>query len=113
MAQAADAEGTVVVTTTAEGGRAGARALATAVRDQLPADRPGVVAVGAESGGGAVIVIAVNTAARTAGQDASTLVKHLLHGRGGGSPELAQGGGLPTGQLADTLAAVPGMFTAG
>ncbi|MFB6876963.1 hypothetical protein [Streptomyces sp. NPDC056323] len=39
--------------------------------------------------------------------NAASLVKQLLTGRGGGSPELAQGGGLPADRLADTLAELP------
>lgn len=109
-ARAVDVNGVLVSTATAEGGTDAARALAVAVRDLLPAERPGVVAVGSETGGGkAVVVAAVNSAARTAGQDASALVKRLLHGRGGGSPEVAQGGGLEAGQLTETLSAVPGL----
>ncbi|NEB95826.1 DHHA1 domain-containing protein, partial [Streptomyces bauhiniae] len=90
----------------ADDGPAGARALAGAVRDALPPDRPGVVAIGTESGGSAVVVTATNRAARTAGHDAAALVRRLLNGKGGGSPELAQGGGLPAGELARTLKSV-------
>ncbi|MGW4750548.1 hypothetical protein ACWEPR_38295, partial [Streptomyces sp. NPDC004290] len=68
-----------------------ARALAIAVKDALPMDRPGVVVIGTVSAG--PVVAAVNATARAAGQNAATLVKRLLRCRGGGSPELAQGGG--------------------
>ncbi|MFF0300501.1 alanine--tRNA ligase [Streptomyces sp. NPDC004562] len=113
-ARAVDAHGALVVTATTEGGGDAARALAVAVRDLLPSGRPGVVAVGSEAGGGkAVVVTAVNSAARTAGQDASDLVKRLLQGRGGGSPEVAQGGGLPAAQLTQTLTAVRGLVAEG
>ncbi|GAA5065111.1 alanine--tRNA ligase [Streptomyces similanensis] len=105
--QARDVGGVLVVTATAEDGPDGARALTVAVRDLLPSDRPGVVAIGVESGGGAVLVAAVNPRAREAGLAASTLVKQLLDGRGGGSPELAQGGGLTADRLASVLEAVP------
>ncbi|MFF0598720.1 alanine--tRNA ligase [Streptomyces antibioticus] len=105
---AVDVDGVLVATATAEGGAEAARALALAVRGLLPAGRPGVVAVGSPAGGDrAVVVTAVNPAGRAAGQDASALVKRLLNGRGGGSPEVAQGGGLPTEELASALAAVP------
>ncbi|MDT6983490.1 hypothetical protein ACFSUJ_30870 [Streptomyces lusitanus] len=67
-----------------------------AVRDRLPAARPGVVVIGAPAGDRATLVAAVNGAARNAGRDASALVKRLLDGRGGGSPERAQGGGIPS-----------------
>ncbi|MGV9237639.1 alanine--tRNA ligase [Streptomyces nigra] len=110
-ARAVDVNGVLVATATAEGSADAARSLAIAVRDLLPTERPGVVAVGSQTGGGkAVVVAAVNSAARTAGQDASALVKRLLHGRGGGSPEVAQGGGLEAGQLTDRLSALPGLL---
>ncbi|MFG2817006.1 alanine--tRNA ligase [Streptomyces sp. NPDC048410] len=101
----------LVVAATAAEGPEGARGLAGAVRDALPADRPGVVAIGAESGGNAVVVTAVNRAARTAGYDAAALVRRLLDGKGGGSPELAQGGGLPAERLARTLESVRSCLT--
>ncbi|MFI9649439.1 alanine--tRNA ligase [Streptomyces sp. NPDC052040] len=109
-AGAVEADGVLVATATADGGADAARSLAVAVRDALPADRPGVVAVGAGTGGGkAAVVAAVNSAARAAGQDAAALVKRLLNGRGGGSPELAQGGGLPQEELSRRLDSVPGL----
>jgi alanyl-tRNA synthetase len=88
-----------------------ARALAVAVRDRLPAARPGVVAVGTPADDRATPVAAVSSAARSAGRDASALGKRLLDGRGGGSPELAQGGGIPSERLADALASVPALLT--
>ncbi|MGW7596317.1 alanine--tRNA ligase, partial [Streptomyces rubiginosohelvolus] len=111
QARAEDAHGVLIATATAEEGADSARALATAVRDLLPPDRPGVAAVGAVSGGTAVVVVAVNPAARTTAPNASDLVKRLLNGRGGDSPDLAQGGGLPAERLTETLAAVPGLVT--
>ncbi|NEE21949.1 hypothetical protein G3M58_87750, partial [Streptomyces sp. SID7499] len=57
--------------------------------------------------GTGVVVVALNKAAREAGLNAAALVKQLLGGRGGGSPELAQGGGLEADRLADTLAELP------
>ncbi|MGW4287172.1 alanine--tRNA ligase [Streptomyces sp. NPDC004673] len=110
-AGAEDTGAALVVAATATEGPEGARGLAGAVRDALPADRPGVVAIGAESGGNAVVVTAVNRAARTAGYDAATLVRRLLDGKGGGSPELAQGGGLPAERLARTLESVKSCLT--
>lgn len=101
-----DANGVQVVTATvtAEDGAGEARALATAVRDHLPVGTPGAVGIGTGAG---VVVIALNKAARAAGLNAAALVKQLLGGRGGGSPELAQGGGLAADRLADTLAELP------
>lgn len=100
---AAEANGVRIVTTTADGSAQEARALALAVRDRLPDGTPGAVAVGTEDG---ALVLAVNNAAREAGLHASPLVKQLLGGRGGGSAEVAQGGGLGPGGVADALAAL-------
>ncbi|MFF0713970.1 alanine--tRNA ligase [Streptomyces bauhiniae] len=105
-AGAEDVRGVLVVTATAHGGPDEARALAGAVREALPAERPGVVTIGAASGDRAVVVTAVNPAARQAGHDAAALVRRLLAGKGGGSPELAQGGGLPAARLEEALGAV-------
>jgi alanyl-tRNA synthetase len=107
-ADATDVDGTLVVTATTDGD---ARALAIAVRERLPATRPGVVVVGSPADERATLVAAVNGAARSAGRDASALVKRLLDGKGGGSPEVAQGGGLPAGRLPKTLASVPALLT--
>ncbi|GGQ08288.1 alanine--tRNA ligase [Streptomyces pseudogriseolus] len=107
-ADATDVDGTLVVTATTDGD---ARALAIAVRDRLPAARPGAVVIGTSAGDRATLVAAVNGAARSAGRDASALVKRLLDGRGGGSPELAQGGGIPVERLPDALASVPALLT--
>ncbi|MFG3254229.1 alanine--tRNA ligase [Streptomyces sp. NPDC048172] len=114
LARAAEpVDGVVTVTATAEegGGTDEARALATAVRDRLPARAPGVAAVGVPTGERAVVVIAVNRAAREAGLAADALVKRLLDGRGGGSPDLAQGGGTPAARLAELLTRVPRLTT--
>ncbi|MFJ4868849.1 alanine--tRNA ligase [Streptomyces sp. NPDC088757] len=95
---------TLVVTATVDGAADEARALALAVRDRLPHGRPGLVAVATSSGG---LVLTVNAPAREAGRNASTTVKQLLGGRGGGSPEIAQGGGVPAGDLAAILTDLP------
>ncbi|MEH6378929.1 alanine--tRNA ligase, partial [Streptomyces sp. KLMMK] len=99
--RAVDAGGTLVVTTTVDGTTDEARALALAVRDRLPQGRPGAVAAATASGG---LVLALTTPAREAGLNAGALVKQLLGGRGGGSPEVAQGGGIPAERLNDVLA---------
>ncbi|MPZ25548.1 MAG: alanine--tRNA ligase [Micromonosporaceae bacterium] len=82
------------------------RTLAQEVRGRLDPARPGVVAVTAEAGGKASLVVAVNAAARERGLSAGDLVKGALSGRGGGSPELAQGGGVPAEEAPRLLAAV-------
>ncbi|MET7639431.1 alanine--tRNA ligase [Streptomyces sp. NPDC005438] len=102
-AQARDHAGTLAVTAREKGDANSARSLAQSVRDQLPSRTPGVVAVGAELDGKVSVVVAVNGAAREAGLSAADLVKGLLGGRGGGSPEIAQGGGIPPADLPGTL----------
>ncbi|MEU1820223.1 alanine--tRNA ligase [Streptomyces roseifaciens] len=102
--RAVDAGGTLVVTTTVDGTTDEARALALAVRDRLPQGRPGAVAAATASGG---LVLALTTPAREAGLNAGALVKQLLGGRGGGSPEVAQGGGISAERLDDVLAELP------
>jgi alanyl-tRNA synthetase len=82
------------------------RTLAQEIRGRIPAAAPGVVAVAARSGGKASLVVAVNGAARERGLSATELVKGALSGRGGGSADLAQGGGLPAGEAPRLLAAV-------
>ncbi|MEU0983853.1 alanine--tRNA ligase [Streptomyces griseus] len=105
LAEAATgANGVRTVTTTVTGSAQEARALALAVRDRLPAGLPGAAAVGTRDG---ALVLAVNATAREAGLDASRLVKRLLGGRGGGSAEVAQGGGLTPDALTAALAALP------
>ncbi|OPC84123.1 alanine--tRNA ligase [Embleya scabrispora] len=102
--RAVDAGGTLLVTAIVEAGADDARALAVAVRERLPATVPGAVAVAQPTG---VVVIAVNRAAHEAGLSASDLIKRILNGRGGGSPQLAQGGGLAADRLTDALADLP------
>ncbi|MET8745984.1 DHHA1 domain-containing protein [Streptomyces sp. NPDC004728] len=101
---AVDSNGIQVVTATTDGGADEARALATAVRDRLPVGAPGAVGLGTDTG---IIVVALNKAGRETGLNAASLVKQLLTGRGGGSPELAQGGGPPADRLAGTLTELP------
>lgn len=101
--------GVRTVTTTTDGNAQEARTLALAVRDRLPADLPGAVAVGTEDG---ALVLALNKAAQATGLNASHLVKQLLGGRGGGSPEVAQGGGLRPEAVTDTLATLPTLLAA-
>ncbi|MET9051088.1 alanine--tRNA ligase [Streptomyces bacillaris] len=106
---AADAHGVRVATTTVDGNAQDARALALAVRDRLPADAPGAVAVGTQDG---ALVLALNKAAQDAGMNAAQLVKQLLGGRGGGSAEVAQGGGLGPAGVSGALAGLPAVINA-
>src|SRR5690606_6614949 len=107
-ANARDVAGTAYVATEAPAGTGGndARTLAQEVRRRLDSGRPGVVAVAVRSGGKTSLVIAVNERARDLGLSAKDLVKAALSGRGGGSDEIAQGGGLPADQAPVVLASV-------
>lgn len=107
-AGAVDVRGTAYIGTEAPEGTAGndVRTLAQEVRGRVDPARPAVVAVAARAGGKASLVVAVNPAARERGLSAADLVKGALSGRGGGSPELAQGGGVPAAEAPRLLAAV-------
>jgi alanyl-tRNA synthetase len=82
------------------------RTLAQEVRGRIAASRPAVVAVASRAGGKAALVVAVNGAARDRGLSAADLVKAALSGRGGGSAELAQGGGVPAQEAPNLLTAI-------
>ncbi|MFD9889036.1 alanine--tRNA ligase [Amycolatopsis sp. NPDC059027] len=86
----------VVAETVPEGVDAnGLRALASEVRGRLGA-RPGVVALFAPSGEKISFVVATTSAARDKGLAAGKLVPSFapaIGGRGGGKPDMAQGGG--------------------
>lgn len=86
------------------------RTLAQEVRGKL-AGRPAVVAVASRANGKASLVVAVNPAAKDKGLGAVDLVKGALQGRGGGSADLAQGGGVPADQAPSLLAAVERLVT--
>ncbi|MBK3583382.1 alanine--tRNA ligase [Streptomyces microflavus] len=106
---AAEVNGVRTVTTTTDGNAQEARTLALAIRDRLPTAAPGAVAVGTQDG---ALVLALNNAARAAGLNASQLVKQLLDGRGGGSAEVAQGGGLGPDGVTAALTALPTVIAA-
>ncbi|GIJ27164.1 alanine--tRNA ligase [Micromonospora qiuiae] len=107
-AQAKDVRGIAYVGTEAPEGAAGndVRTLAQEIRGRIDPARPGVVAVAARSNGKASLVVAVNPAARSRGLAANDLVKAAFSGRGGGSPDLAQGGGLPESEVPTLLLTV-------
>ncbi|MFE7547164.1 hypothetical protein ACFU6J_04020 [Streptomyces gardneri] len=52
------------------------------------------------------------TSEGSVGLNAASLVRKLLGGRGGGSPEPAQGGGRAADRLVDPLAELPRAITA-
>ncbi len=105
--QARDLRGVAFVGTEAPDGTSAndVRTLAQEIRGRI-AGGPAVVAVAARAGGKASLVVAVNPAARDRGLSAADLVKGALSGRGGGSAELAQGGGVPADAAPALLAAV-------
>ncbi len=84
------------------------RTLALQVRDRL-GDVPAVVALGAQLGERATVVVATNDAARRAGAKAGALAKAAaaaLGGGGGGRDDVAQGGGTDAAALPSALEAV-------
>jgi alanyl-tRNA synthetase len=96
-ADAEDVGGTALVAAAAPAGVAGndLRSLASDVRARL-GSRPGVVALFSTDGGKVSFVVATTSAARDRGLAAGKLVGQFaaaVGGRGGGKPDLAQGGG--------------------
>jgi alanyl-tRNA synthetase len=84
------------------------RALASDVRGRLGA-RPGVVALFSAEGQKVSFVVATTSAARERGLAAGKLVPAFapaVGGRGGGKPDLAQGGGTNPAGVADAVAAL-------
>ncbi len=106
--QARDLGGVAYVGTEAPEGAAGndVRTLAQEIRGRIDAARPAVVAVAARSNGKASLIVALNGPAKSRGLSAADLVKGALSGRGGGNADLAQGGGVPAGEVPALLAAV-------
>jgi len=110
-AGATDVRGIAFVGTVAPEGTGGndVRRLAQEVLGRLTGDRadgPAVVAVSGTAGGKAALVVAANAPARARGLSAAGLVRGALSGRGGGSDELAQGGGGDAADAAGLPAAV-------
>ncbi|MFJ8046066.1 DHHA1 domain-containing protein [Kitasatospora sp. NPDC096147] len=107
-APAAEDIGGVLLARLGDGGEPGeARQLAQAVRERLPAGRPGVVAVTGTGAKGGQLVVTVNDAARRVGLSAADLVRELPGGRGGGTADTAQGGGLDPARLTQALDRLP------
>ncbi|MHC1557421.1 alanine--tRNA ligase [Actinomycetospora sp. C-140] len=99
----------VVAARTPEGvGGGDLRSLALDVRGRLQA-RPGVVALFAPDGDKVSFVVATTEGARDRGFAAGDLVKAFapaVNGRGGGKPDLAQGGGSGVAGIDDAVAAL-------
>ncbi|MBB2977017.1 alanyl-tRNA synthetase [Microbacterium endophyticum] len=91
------------------------RALALQIRDRLSAE-PAVIALGADIGGRAVVIVATTPSARDAGAKAGVLAKvaaATLGGGGGGRDDVAQGGGTDVPALSAALSAVTASLSMG
>jgi alanyl-tRNA synthetase len=98
LAQSAKDVGGIAVVTGAPAGLAGGdlRTLALDVRGRLGADRPAAVLLASEAEGKVALVAALSPAAVQRGLSAGDLIKAAapaVGGRGGGKPDVAQGGG--------------------
>jgi alanyl-tRNA synthetase len=85
------------------------RTLVLDLRSRLGDDAPAVVAVVGADGGKASIVVATNASARDEGLQAGTLLREAaqaMSGRGGGKPDVAQGGGGDPERTGAALAAI-------
>ncbi|WP_299305332.1 alanine--tRNA ligase [uncultured Brachybacterium sp.] len=85
------------------------RTLALDLRTRLGEDAPVTVAVAGHESGRAALVIATNAAARERGLAAGALLRiaaEAMGGRGGGKPDMAQGGGGEPSRVPAALAAV-------
>ncbi|MEU7525531.1 alanine--tRNA ligase [Saccharothrix sp. NPDC042600] len=108
--QALDVRGVALVALALPEGTAAAdvRTLAGEVRNRL-GDRPGVVGLFAPDGDKVSFVVATTAAARDLGLAAGKLVPAFapaVGGRGGGKPDLAQGGGTNPAGVGEALAAL-------
>ncbi|MGI5130594.1 alanine--tRNA ligase [Pseudonocardia sp. CA-107938] len=109
-AAAEDVDGVALVAAEAPAGVSGndLRSLAADVRTRL-GSRPGVVALFAPADGKVSFVVATTAAARDRGLAAGKLVPAFagpIGGRGGGKPDLAQGGGTDPAGVSDAIAAL-------
>lgn len=109
-AGALDVRGVAVVAAEAPADTGGddARRLALDVRGRL-VERPAVVAVAARADGRASLVVVTNEGARALGLSAADLVRDAaaaVGGRGGGRPDIAQGGGSDPAGVPRALARV-------
>ena len=109
-AGAEDIDGVALVAVSAPAGVSGndLRALASDVRGRL-GNRPGVVALFSADGAKVSFVVATTEAARSRGLAAGKLVPAFapaVGGRGGGKPDLAQGGGTDSSGVPAAVAAL-------
>jgi alanyl-tRNA synthetase len=107
-----DVDGVALVAVAAPDGVAGndLRALASDVRGRL-GSRPGVVALFSADGDKVSFVVATTSAARDRGLAAGKLIPAFapaVGGRGGGKPDLAQGGGTNPAGIPEAVTALRG-----
>jgi alanyl-tRNA synthetase len=110
-AKAQDVNGVAVVSLSLPDGLSAndIRSLAVDVRGRIQPSRPAVVALIGAADGKVSFVAAANEAARGRGVNAGDVVKALapaVDGRGGGKPDLAQGGGTKPAGADEAVAAV-------
>uniref|UniRef100_UPI003F87CBE4 alanine--tRNA ligase n=1 Tax=Actinosynnema sp. TaxID=1872144 RepID=UPI003F87CBE4 len=110
VSQALDVRGVSVLALALPEGTSGGdvRAIASEVRGRM-ADKPGVVALFAPDGEKVSFVVATTAGARDLGLAAGKLVPAFapaVGGRGGGKPDLAQGGGTNPAGVPQAVAAV-------
>ena len=109
-AGAEDLSGVAFVGHEASGAGGGdVRTLALDVRNRMPAERPGVVAIVGTAKGKPAVVVAVNDTGRAAGLSANTFVRaasEVLGGKGGGKDDVAQGGGSDPSRAGEAVAAI-------
>ena len=108
--QAEDVDGVALVAVAAPDGVGGndLRSLASEVRNRLGA-RPGVVALFSADGEKVSFVVATTSAGRDRGLAAGKLVPsfaQVIGGRGGGKPDMAQGGGSNPAGVPEAVAAL-------
>ncbi len=110
LARAREVNGVKVLATRAEGDAKALRDLADKLRDKLGS---GVIALGGEADGKAVLLVAATPDVVARGVKAGDLVREMakvVGGRGGGKPDLAQAGGPDAGKLDEALEAVYGLI---
>ncbi|AKU90204.1 alanine--tRNA ligase [Vulgatibacter incomptus] len=104
LAQAREIRGVKVLVTRAEGDAQALRELADKLRDKLGS---GIIALGGESDGKAVLLVAATPDVVAKGIKAGDLVREMakeVGGKGGGKPDLAQAGGPDPSKLDQALA---------
>ena len=106
LARAREVHGVKVLATRAEGDAKALRDLADKLRDKIGS---GVIALGGEADGKAVLLVAATADVVAKGVKAGDLIREMakvVGGKGGGKPDLAQAGGPDAGKLDQALEAI-------